>query len=143
MKKLICLAALFVVFTTTPFAQKEKDSIEATIVHFFDGLSEFNNDKMRDCSTSDFLLLEDGEVWNLDTLINKITPRKKLNIQRINKFQFIKTEQNGKVAWVSYYNTADFRRDDKQQTIRWLESVVLTKEGKKWRIKQMHSTKLK
>jgi hypothetical protein len=143
MKKIICLLAFLTIFTSKPFAQKEKNSIESSIIRFFDGLSEFNNDKLRDCSSSDFLLLEDGMVWNLDTLINKMSPRKNLNIERVNKFQFIKTEQSGNIAWVSYHNTAEFKLNDKQQTVRWLETAILTKEKGKWKIKLLHSTKLK
>jgi Domain of unknown function (DUF4440) len=143
MKKVICLFAFSIFLSSKPFAQNEKDSIETSLIRFFDGLSESNNDKLRNYSTSDFLLLEDGEVWNLDTLINKMGRRKNLKIERINKFQFIKTEQSGNIAWVSYYNTADFKFNDKQQTVRWLESAVLTKERGRWIIKLLHSTKLK
>lgn len=143
MKFFLCLFSLLVLFTNKPFAQNEKDSVEASISGFFDGLSTFNNDKMRDYTTADFLLLEDGLVWNLDTLINKIAPRKNMGIERINKFQFIKTELIGSTAWVSYYNTADLKLGDKQQTIRWLESAVLMKEKGRWRIKMLHSTRMK
>ena len=143
MKKVLCFIALMLFFSSKPFAQKDKDSIEASIARFFDGLSEFNYDKLRDYSTADFLLLEDGLVWNLDTLISKVNPRKNMNIVRVNKFQFIKTEQIGNMAWVSYHNTADFSLGDKKQTVKWLESAVLIKEKGRWRIKMMHSTKLK
>src|SRR5688572_13104083 len=143
MKRVLCFITIILLFSTKPFAQKDKDSIEASIARFFDGLSEFNYDKLRDYSTSDFLLLEDGLVWNLDTLINKISPRKTLNIVRVNKFQFIKTEQSGTLAWVSYHNTAEFSRNEQHQTIKWLESAVLVKEKGRWKIKMMHSTKIK
>ena len=114
MKKVLCFIALMLFFSFKPFAQKDKDSIEASIARFFDGLSEFNYDKLRDYSTADFLLLEDGLVWNLDTLISKVNPRKSMNIVRVNKFQFIKTEQIGNMAWVSYHNTAEFSLGDKK-----------------------------
>lgn len=143
MKKILCLLAIVLFFSSKPYAQKDKDSIEAAISRFFDGLSEFNYDKLRDYSTTDFLLLEDGLVWNLDTLISKVNPRKNMNIVRINKFSFIKTEQNGNMAWVSYHNTADFSLGEKHQTIKWLESAVLTKDKGRWRIKMMHSTKMR
>jgi Domain of unknown function (DUF4440) len=143
MKKVIGLFAFSILFSFRLFAQNEKDSIETSIIRFFDGLSEFNNDKLRNYSAHDFLLLEDGEVWNLDTLINKLAEHKHLKIERINKFQFIRTEQSGNVAWVSYYNTAELKFNDKQQTVKWLESAVLTKHRGRWIIKQLHSTPLK
>ena len=143
MKKLTCLFILFVLMNFSSFAQKEKDSIEISISRFFDGLSEINPEKIKSQSTDDFLLLEEGEVWNMDTLIAKVSMRKNMNIIRTNSFEFIKTEQAGNMAWVSYRNTALFKLNEKQQIVRWLESAVLVKENGKWKIKMMHSTRLK
>ena len=142
MKKFLCLFPILLFLSAKPFAQ-EKDSIQSSIVRFFDGFSEYNTDLFRNYTTSDFLLLEDGEVWTIDTLVNRMNARKNRNIERINKFQFIKTEQSGNIAWVSYHNTADFKLNDKQQTVKWLESAVLIKEKGRWKLKQLHSTKLK
>lgn len=141
--KSILLLPFFVFCSTQLLAQTDNKKMEATIVGFFNGLSLVNADTLRHYSTADFQLLEDGEVWNLDTLINKITPRKNSKIQRINTFDFIRTEQSGDRAWVSYHNSAEFRLGEKQQTVRWLESVVLVKTKEGWKIQLMHSTKLK
>ena len=134
---------LIAISSTKVFAQKEKYNIEASVVGFFNGLSLIDADTLKYYSTSDFQLLEDGKVWNLDTLINKVMPRKNLNITRTNRFEFIKTEQNGTMAWVSYNNSAEFRQGEKQQTIQWLESAVLRKVEGRWKVQLLHSTKLK
>ena len=143
MKRIVLLFTLLICFSISSFAQKDKDSIENAISRFFDGISEINPAKLRDYSTNDFLLLEDGEVWTVDTLINKLSTRRNSNLVRTNKFKFIKTEQEGNTAWVSYHNTAEFKLNDKQQTVRWLESAVLVKEKTRWKIKLMHSTRLR
>jgi hypothetical protein len=124
-------------------AQKDKAKIEAAIIRFFNGLSLINADTLRHYVTPDFQLLEDGQVWTIDTLINKIAPRKGMNITRINRFGFMRTEQKGKMAWVSYANAADFRQDAKAQTKEWLESAVLVKQKGRWRLQLLHSTKIK
>ena len=134
---------LFLISSTAIHAQKDQRKIEASIVGFFNGLSLLNQDTLSYYTASDFQLLEDGEVWNLDTLVNKIMPRKNSKVQRINKFEFIKVEQNGSMAWVSYNNQADFRLGEKQQTLKWLESAVLIKDKGRWKIQMLHSTKLK
>ena len=143
MKPIILLFPLVLYFSISASAQKEKDSIENAISRFFDGISEINPGILRDYSTSDFLLLENGEVWTVDTLINKLSTRRNSSLVRINKFRFIRTEQDGNVAWVSYHNTAEFRLKEKQQTVRWLESAVLIKDKTRWKIKLMHSTRLR
>ncbi len=126
----------------TAVAQEEKKEIEATIRYFFDGLSEIDVQKLRDHTTADFHLLEMGEVWTLDTLINKIAPRKGLGIVRVNRFDFIRVEQTGSIAWVSYFNRADMSFNEKKRSIKWLESAVLVKEKGKWRIQLLHSTEM-
>jgi ketosteroid isomerase-like protein len=142
MQRTLYLFLFTVGFSLTAFCQQEKDSIEASISRFFDGLSEINPDKLKAYTTTDFILLEEGQVWNIDTLIAKVTTPRNAGIKRINKFEFIKTEQNGNIAWVSYHNTADFSLNEKQQTVQWLESAVLRKENGRWKIKLLHSTRI-
>lgn len=123
-------------------AQSETQKIHASVVGFFNGLSLIDVDTLRHYSTADFHLLEDGEIWNLDTLLNKVMPRKNAGINRVNKFVFERTEVMGKMAWVSYHNSAEFSKGDKKQTVRWMESAVLRKEKRKWKIQMLHSTPL-
>ncbi len=142
MKKII-IPCLLSIVSLTSFAQNESAKIEATIVGLFNGLSLINEDTLNYHSTADFHLLEDGEVWNMDTLVSKIMPRKNAGIVRVNTFKFLKTEQKGNMAWVSYFNTAEFSKADKRQTVKWLESAVLLKEKGRWKIQMLHSTPLK
>jgi hypothetical protein len=139
----IFFVSLFVICSINLLAQKDRNKIEATVVGFFNGLSLVNADTLKFYATPDFQLLEDGQVWNMDTLINKIMPRKNSKIERVNTFEFIRTEQSGNMAWVSYNNSAEFRLGEKHQIMRWLESAVLTKRKGNWKIQLLHSTKLK
>jgi hypothetical protein len=142
MRKLISLLLLILSLSANSFAQKEKNGIEAGIAGFFDGLSLIDSNKIKANATADFMLLEDGEVWNMDTLLSKVYVRKNSGIVRVNRFEFIKTEQQGNFAWVSYYNYADFSMNEKKQSVKWLESAVLKKEGNAWKIKLLHSTRI-
>ena len=139
MRKFVYFTFLFISFRSDAFAQR--DSIEATIIRFFDGLSEVNPAKLKEHCTADFLLLEVGEVWNMDTLISKISRMRHVNFKRVNTFSFIRTEQQGDIAWTSYHNTADFAVDDRKRSVNWLESAVLVREAGKWKIKLLHSTR--
>ena len=142
MKKLLLI--LFVANLSNQLsAQQAQSSIESSIGSFFNGLSLFNEDTLKLYSTSDFHLLEDGHVWNMDSLLAKVMPRRNSKLQRINSFNFIRSEENENTAWVSYYNSAEFRLGDRQQVVKWLESVILKKINGIWKIQMMHSTKLK
>lgn len=142
MKRIFFLLLFGLYCNINLFAQVEKNDIEASISKFFDGLSEMDANKLKTYTTDDFILLEDGELWNMDTLVTKMNGRKNLNIKRVNSFQFISTEQNGTIAWVSYHNTADISLNERKQTVRWLESAVLRKENGVWKIKMLHSTRI-
>jgi len=143
MKGIFLIALLLLLSVLPTYAQAEKDSIKHTIVQFFEGLSKVDPEHIKAYSSSDFYLLEDGEIWNMDTLIKAVTGGVNPGMQRINSFQFEKIEQTGSTAWVSYFNTAVFKLKDRQVTVKWLESAVLLKEKKKWKIWMLHSTKLK
>ena len=130
------ISALLILHTSA-----QQDSPEATIENFFDGLSQLSESKMKDYITTDFVLLENGAVWTIDTLFLKIRPLKNLNFKRVNSFSFISSQQKGDVAWVSYDNSAHYTMNDRQQTRKWLESAVLVKQAGKWKIQLLHSTK--
>ena len=141
MKKYCGLLSLLLFCSVTLSAQK--DSVEATIRHFFDGLAGRDANKLKAYTAADFILLGEGEVLSLDTLLTKLEAIKKTDLVRANNLSFIKTEQVDNVAWVSYYNTANFSSGDVKVTGRWLESAVLTRLHDRWIIKLIHSSKIK
>ena len=121
----------------------EKKLIQGSVTRFFDALSTLDDNALKAEVTGDFTLIEHGLVWTADSLIKHLKPMKAMKFTRINKLDFIKTEQQGNVAWLYYFNTAEISRGTDRKVIKWLESAVLTKESGKWKIKLLHSTDLK
>lgn len=117
--------------------------VNETVIKFFDALSELDAVKLKQQVTTDFMLLEDGAVWNTDSLSKYFEPMKKLNIIRENKFNFVKTVVTDQTGWTAYYNRADMKIGQKQLAKDWLESAVLIKENGTWKIKLLHSTIIK
>lgn len=143
--KRIAAFILFTVVATHTYGQESTPDklVQATIINFFDGIARLDDAAMKAEVTSDFTLVEHGQIMNVDSLITYLGPLKGKNIKRVNKIDFIKTEQTGNAAIVVYYNTADLTMGDKQRTIKWLESAVLVKGNGAWKIKLLHSTDLK
>lgn len=142
------LALLFL--TSIAFSQTsnkaDKAQIEKLVIDSFDEIwSKLDPKNIKKYYTKDFLLLENGEVWNNDTIalyLNKAVLRKP-NPKRINTIKIIDIKITKKTAWVAYHNYATFIADDK--TVRkahWLESAtaVLTNEG--WKFDMLHSTRI-
>ena len=115
---------------TTPF-----DAVR----NLFGAMSAFDYVRMRSTVTDDFQLLEDGEVWDIETLVAAIRPGEGSYLRR-NFFSPIRVETNNEVVWVSYWNRATFATQDELRERVWLESVVLIEDQGAWKIQLMHST---
>ena len=80
----------------------------------------------------------------MDTLILKaITLNQSADFKRTNSFEFINTTVDKTTAWVTYRLQSVIIKDGKQSTVQWLETVVLVKEKKQWKVKHLHSTLIK
>jgi len=142
MKKIFSILLLTTLAYVPLQAQDDTAAIQGVVIAFFEGLSRLEDEAVSSEVTKDFQLLEDGAVWNLDTLLAHMAPMKSRDIKRVNAFHFITTERQGDMAWLSYENTAHLSLQDKRQTVRWLESAVMKKEGGRWKIRMLHSTRL-
>src|SRR5688572_32918120 len=137
---------IFVIcFTSTALAQtqSEKQQVQQVVHLVFDALSEGNIAKMEQAVTADVTILETGEVWTLDTIRSYFRKPRPADFKRVNTLDFFQTEVQGKMAFVSYHNTAAIHANGKDRMVKWLESAVLVKQGKSWRVKMLHSTRLK
>jgi len=119
----------------------DADDVQQTVINLFEALSTRDSVMLKANCTTDILLFENGKVWNIDTMMRAIISLKKLSdYSRINKIEFIHTEIHKDVAWTTYHNQAEISSNGKRRSIKWVETVILIKDGKKWKIKILHST---
>ncbi len=138
------IALFFLLSTQFSFAQTtEKAEVQQVITRFFDALSVTNITQMKAEVSDDFILLENGEIWTIDTLANKISRPKPEGYLRQNSFDFLSTKIDKNRAYVYYKNKAEITSKTRNMTIKWLESVIFRKEKGRWRMEFMHSTPMK
>ena len=138
------IALFFLLSTQFSFAQtSEKAEVQQVITRFFDALSVANIPLMKAEVSDDFILLENGEIWTIDTLANKISRPKPEGYLRQNSFDFLSTKIDKNRAYVYYKNKAEISSKTRNATIKWLESVIFRKEKGRWRMEFMHSTPMK
>ena len=138
------IALFFLLSTQFSFAQTtEKAGVQQVITRFFDALSVANIPQMKAEVLDGFILLENGEIWTIDTLANKISRPKPEGYLRQNSFDFITTKIEKNRAWVYYKNKAEITSKTRNATIKWLESAILRKEKGRWQMELMHSTPMK
>ncbi len=144
MKKIVVLAICFLACFGYAHAQQnlsaQQKAVQETVVAVFDALAKRDTVTMKLYCTNDLLILEDKEVWTLDTLTLKVGQNKDTGYSRINSMDFIETKIQGKTAWTCYYNQANINRRGKQIMVRWLETAILVKENNKWKMRVLHST---
>lgn len=136
--------SLSTMLQSQPQATKDMQQVQQAVVNMFQALSDRDSLALKSFCTHDITLYEYGQVWNLDTLIRKaITMNQSADFKRSNTFAFLSTTTGNNLAWVTYRLNSAITRDGKQTTAEWLETVVLTKEKKQWKVKHLHSTLLK
>lgn len=123
---------------------KDQQVIQQTVINFFESLSNRDSVSLKSYSTADITLFEYGQVWTLDTLIRRaIKLNTATDFKRINSLEFINSSIDKNTAWATYNLHSEITRAGKQVSIHWLESVILVREKKKWKIKALHSTMIK
>lgn len=147
---MIRLTLLAILATSSAlFAQKpsDEDPLKQIIQDSFDEVwGIYNADNISKYYTDNFLLLENGEVWNNDSIVhyfNDVIKNKK-QLKRVNDFTFIDVKVTGKTAWIAYSFNSVFTKDGKiARKSSYLESAtaVLTDDG--WRLDMLHSTRTK
>ncbi|OSZ81448.1 hypothetical protein CAP36_09510 [Chitinophagaceae bacterium IBVUCB2] len=137
---ILCIAILHAQQPTT----KNQQAAQQAVIKMFDALSNRDSVSLKTHSTADITLYEYGQVWNIDTLILKaITLNQSADFKRTNSFEFINTKVDKTTAWVTYRLQSAITRDGKQSMVQWLETVILVKVNKQWRVKHLHSTLIK
>ncbi len=138
-------------FTTISFGQvsneNDKKIIKNLVIESFDEIwSKLDSKNIDKYYTKDFLLLENGEVWNIDSIAKYLDNAllRKPNPKRINTIEIIEIKVANRMAWVAYQNYATFTIDNKIiRKAHWIESAtaILTESG--WKLEMLHSTRIK
>ncbi|WP_170246286.1 nuclear transport factor 2 family protein [Colwellia hornerae] len=131
---------VFIMTLLVSFSSLGNEAVFRPVEALFSAMSAVDHLKMRAVVTDDFQLLEAGEDWNIEDLIQVVKPSK---YKRRNYFGVIKTRVYGDIAWVSYWNKATFNNGKKESTVAWLESAVMVKVAGQWKMQMLHSTKIK
>jgi len=111
------------------------------IKELFAAMSRHDGEAMNATATEDFQLLEHGEDWTMQQLVNAVQPKGR-PYERRNFFNQIRARQSGDMAWISYWNKAEIVREGETRIVVWLESAVMIRKNNRWKIQLLHSTRL-
>ena len=90
--------------------------------------------------TKNYILIEDGNIWNLKDKIKYLfTPT---DVKRTNEIEFLNIDVYSETAVVVYRLKSIFDDNGKNTESNWSESVVC-KKNDKWKLSLTHSTPIK
>lgn len=128
---------------------EEIDSVKTLVRTSFEEIwSNLDSTKIEKYHTADFLLLENGIVWNNDSVRNYLTKERKemeqQQYKRLNRLEFLKSVHNQNTIWIAYDNYGTWvKGTDTLGTVHWLESAIAIKDGNNWKLQQLHSTRIR
>ena len=142
MKYLICL--LYLSFSAIAFSQKNDTTIIIQLLKSDYGtmLTMDIKKHMSNC-TEDYLLVEGGEILNMEQeskwyadVANRATDRK-------DNFDFKYIRIDGNTAYAVYNLRSDITKEGKLIQKNWNESTIFRKVKEEWKIALIHSTPIK
>ena len=117
----------------------EQEQIKTVLMGYFDGIKTKDFQKMRDLTTDDFVLYENGKVFNNDSLFKIINNFPKYTAGY--KLEKLKINVDNNSGNIIYYNHGDFVFNDTTKVkFDWLESATFKKLDRKWKMDFLHST---
>ena len=120
----------------------DEQQVKKVVLDAFQALADLDMAKFRGYCQLNFTLLENGEVWTVDTLEARVKPYIGSGMKRVNTLDFKRVSVNGATAWVTYNNRADIDMKGQKMKREWLESAVLNNEQGVWKLAMLHSTVL-
>jgi len=141
MKHILLIVASVMLLIGCQSEESARSDVEQVVRDMFAGFSAFDKEAIQSTCTDDFVLLEQGMVWNIDSLINVLMPLKG-NATLTYRLEDFMTTIRGATAYTHYWNHGLMEMGGEQIRIQWLESAVFRKEGGIWKMSLLHSTQV-
>lgn len=128
---------------TNCFSQKNNDS--ATIVQLLKAdyatMDNMDINAHLNNVTGDYLLIENGDVWDINTELDSIYRKYSNKTFRRSDFFTIKlVKVSGNMAYAVWYLRSEFNDKGDVRVKTWNESGAFRKEQGRWKIALIHST---
>lgn len=132
--------------TDSTLVKNDIEAVKNLVTNSFEDIwSDLDSTKIERYYTDDFMLLENGIVWNSDSVRSYLSrERTETEIHeyiRLNRFEFLKSAHHENTIWIAYNNYGTWVKGaDTLGTVHWLESVIAIKNQDVWKLQQLHST---
>jgi cytochrome c553/ketosteroid isomerase-like protein len=131
-------------FAMTTMAASGDDLAAAkrTIIDYYAAWAAHDVARYRSLCTDDYLILDNGEMSDLDQDLADLRSHPDAWRGRTDHFDFRKASIRGDEAYVVYFLNSEIRKGQAVEHRRYLESAVLRRSAQGWQVFLLHSSKL-
>jgi len=118
---------------------EESQLLKKVLFDYFDGIRDKDHEKMKDATTDDFLVYEEGKAWTNDSVFREM---ERVSPFRVNfEFDHFKVFVDNESGHMSYFEQAHFVfRDTLKRNLNFLGSASFRKTADGWKMNFMHAT---
>lgn len=142
-RSLCALILLIATACTEDTSVAEARHVRGVRDRFFAAISDYDSAAIRALSAADYVLVEDGAIWNLDSLNNAVMGLKNESLRIAYTFDDDSVRVEGPLAWMTYRNRGILSSERGADTLDWVESALFRKHAGAWRLVLLHSTRLR
>lgn len=135
-------ASIFAGMQAVPSAAADDAAaIKRAVEGYYAAYRGLDKAKYRACLTSDYVLLENGELLDADgDLAVMASPGS--GYRRTDAFDFRLVKAHGDMAYTVYFLTSEITDRQGARHREWLESMILRRSGAAWKTAMLHSTRV-
>ncbi len=142
MKSLVLILLLFSYGFSQEQANSEVVNSEEAIQvvkDYFRAIENKDFERAKELSTSDYVIYEDGAIWNNDSLIQFIQSMPLASIEY--EFRDFNVERDCNGAFINYMNHGVLTFNDSTKIdYNWIESAYVKKEDDQLKLRFLHSS---
>jgi hypothetical protein len=135
------LAVFFVLLAGCQSSKTTDDPelLKNALTGYFEGIEQKDFSRMKEVTTDDFILYEDGAIWNNDSAFLNIRGHIPFTVHyQMDSFKINVDNLSGDMT---YINHADFVfKDSTKKSLDWIESATFRKIGGVWKMNFLQAT---
>lgn len=141
MKKVISqtlLVMCLLPLNCTKTAHNDAEKLKAVVAAYYDGISNQDRDKMVSVTTDDFLLYEQGKIWNNDSVFKEMDVAPFKARFSFDGFRIAVDRMSGSMAYECHAHF--IFNDTLRQDFDFVESAAFEKIHGTWKMSFLHVT---
>lgn len=145
MKNIRILLLFMAGFCLMLACEKEEDEpidspelLKQVLFDFYDGIEEMDFDKIKEATTSDFMLYMEGQAWTYDSIVNNLLSYPPYSVDY--SFDNFNIYIENSVGSMKYLCRGDFVFGETVMSVSWNEGATFIKADGQWKMKFLHST---